>query len=80
MALSAWKKIPEGQAWSLRVNPSSGNLHPTESYLIIGKQSSPKISEGLYHYQPYQHSLEVRRAQDDCLWEYIVGQVPKHGF
>ena len=48
MALSAWKKIPGGEAWSLRVNPSSGNLHPTESYLVIGEQASPMIAEGLY--------------------------------
>ena len=35
LALSAWKEIP-GTRWSLRVNPSSGNLHPTEGYLISG--------------------------------------------
>ena len=28
LGLSAWKRF--GSAWSLRVNPSSGNLHPTE--------------------------------------------------
>jgi hypothetical protein len=33
MAVSAWKKIPStGNRYSLRVNPSSGNLHPTETY------------------------------------------------
>lgn len=35
MALSAWKQSG-GSKWSLRVNPSSGNLHPTEAYLIAG--------------------------------------------
>ena len=29
LGLSAWKSIP-GNSWALRVNPSSGNLHPTE--------------------------------------------------
>ncbi|KAI3971315.1 hypothetical protein MKX01_008159 [Papaver californicum] len=38
LALSAWKTTGFS-TWSLRVNPSSGNLHPTEAYII-----SPKIS------------------------------------
>ena len=41
LGLSAWKQVtdPKGEVlgrWSLRVNPSSGNLHPTEGYLIAG--------------------------------------------
>ena len=32
-ALSAWKQA-ESSRWALRVNPSSGNLHPTEAYLL----------------------------------------------
>jgi len=35
LALSAWKQSGSAR-WSLRVNPSSGNLHPTEAYLIAG--------------------------------------------
>ena len=35
LALSAWKEH-RGHRWSLRVNPSSGNLHPTEGYLLCG--------------------------------------------
>src|SRR5512134_2112833 len=34
MGLSAWKSF-QGNTWALRMNPSSGNLHPTESYLIL---------------------------------------------
>ncbi|KAL1543411.1 hypothetical protein AAHA92_20387 [Salvia divinorum] len=33
LALSAWKTAGYS-TWSLRVNPSSGNLHPTEAYVI----------------------------------------------
>lgn len=33
MAISAWKRH-RANRWSLRVNPSSGNLHPTEAYLL----------------------------------------------
>jgi len=35
LALSAWKSF-QGTRWPLRINPSSGNLHPTEGYLISG--------------------------------------------
>ena len=34
MGLSAWKAV-SGSRWSLRMNPSSGNLHPTETHLIL---------------------------------------------
>jgi len=32
MGLSAWKQY-QASRWPLRVNPSSGNLHPTECYV-----------------------------------------------
>jgi len=35
LGLSAWKEYG-GSRWALRCNPSSGNLHPTEGYLIAG--------------------------------------------
>src|SRR5256885_13379221 len=35
LALSAWKQAG-GTRWALRGNPSSGNLHPTEGYVLIG--------------------------------------------
>jgi hypothetical protein len=34
LGLSAWKAAG-GSRWALRMNPSSGNLHPTEAYLVI---------------------------------------------
>jgi hypothetical protein len=37
LGLSAWKRASTGERWSLRTNPSSGNLHPTEAYLVCGK-------------------------------------------
>src|ERR1051325_7797750 len=62
LALSAWKQAGETR-WALRVNPSSGNLHPTEGYVFIS--SIPELGEspGLFHYAPREHALE-RRA--DC--------------
>jgi SagB-type dehydrogenase family enzyme len=83
MALSAWKNIPggkDGNSWSLRVNPSSGNLHPTESYLIIGPQASPYVKSGLYHYNSYHHALELRRSLNKHLWKVLAREIPKNGF
>jgi SagB-type dehydrogenase family enzyme len=57
MAVSAWKKIPRSaERYSLRVNPSSGNLHPTEAYLALGGFAG--IGDGLYHYRADRHALE----------------------
>lgn len=80
MALSAWKQVPGSASWPLRVNPSSGNLHPTESYLIIGSQAAPQIHSGLYHYASSRHFLEQRRCFTPDLWHLIEKQIPKGGF
>ena len=53
LGLSAWKRAGVS-AWPLRVNPSSGNLHPTEAYVAS--------SEGVYHYAADRHALELRCA------------------
>jgi SagB-type dehydrogenase family enzyme len=59
MAVSAWKKIPgTGGRYSLRVNPASGNLHPTETYLAL--RSFSGMEDGLYHYRADRHALELR--------------------
>jgi SagB-type dehydrogenase family enzyme len=62
LALSAWKQAG-GTRWALRVNPSSGNLHPTEGYVLIGGIAGLGETPGLFHYAPREHGLE-RRA--DC--------------
>uniref|UniRef100_A0A1J3I436 Nitroreductase domain-containing protein n=1 Tax=Noccaea caerulescens TaxID=107243 RepID=A0A1J3I436_NOCCA len=59
LALSAWKTIGTS-TWPLRVNPSSGNLHPTEAYLIAPPIDSLSDSAFVAHYAPKEHSLEVR--------------------
>lgn len=61
LALSAWKRAGDSQ-WALRSNPSSGNLHPTEGYLVLPSLDHPELSAGLYHYAPKEHGLE-RRAE-----------------
>jgi SagB-type dehydrogenase family enzyme len=57
--LSAWKSY-EGSSWALRNNPSSGNLHPTEAYLLIDAATGLGAGAALYHYAPLSHALEER--------------------
>jgi SagB-type dehydrogenase family enzyme len=61
LALSAWKQAGSTR-WALRCNPSSGNLHPTEGYVLIGALEELADTPGLYHYAPREHALE-RRAE-----------------
>jgi len=58
-AISASKRVPStGYRYALRVNPSSGNLHPTEFHFVTrGLKGWP---DGLYHYRPAAHMAEQR--------------------
>ncbi len=62
-AVSASKLVPStGYRYALRVNPSSGNLHPTEfHFLTRGLKQWP---DGLYHYRPSSHMAEQRAIGD----------------
>ena len=59
LGLSAWKSFG-GNRWALRCNPSSGNLHPTEGYLVC--PDLPGVEAGVYHYVSRDHALERRAA------------------
>jgi SagB-type dehydrogenase family enzyme len=61
LGLSAWKQAGEAR-WALRVNPSSGNLHPTEGYLLAGAVAGLHDEAAVYHYAVHEHALERRRA------------------
>jgi SagB-type dehydrogenase family enzyme len=62
-AISASKLVPStGFRYALRVNPSSGNLHPTEFHFVArGLKDWP---DGLYHYRPSSHMAEQRAIGD----------------
>jgi len=62
-AISASKRVPStGCKYALRVNPSSGNLHPTEFHFRTrGVKGWP---DGLYHYDPSRHMAEQRGRGD----------------
>ncbi len=59
LGLSAWKAY-QGSRWALRVNPSSGNLHPTEGYIVLPSLDGVSAHPGVYHYAPHDHALEER--------------------
>ena len=62
-SISASKRVPStGSTYALRVNPSSGNLHPTEFHFCSrGLVGWP---DGLYHYRPSAHIAEQRALGD----------------
>jgi SagB-type dehydrogenase family enzyme len=73
-SISASKLIPStGDRYALRVNPSSGNLHPTEFHFVTrGLKQWP---DGLYHYRPSSHMAE-QRATGDLEAPWIAGATP----
>lgn len=68
--LSAWKQFGDSR-WALRCNPSSGNLHPTESYVITNEID--ELKAGVYHYVSENHILEQRGIANDL-------PIPEHHF
>lgn len=66
MGLSARKQIADS-SWYLRMNPSSGNLHPTEAYAVLPGLDWLPGGAGVYHYAPLEHGLEQRAC-----WPQVV--------
>ena len=79
LALSAWKKAGELQ-WALRSNPSSGNLHPTEGYLVLPKIEGLDLKPGLYHYAPKEHGLELRAEFSAEHVTHLLAPFPSDAF
>jgi SagB-type dehydrogenase family enzyme len=62
-SISASKRVSAtGYTYALRVNPSSGNLHPTEFHFCT--QGLVDWPNGLYHYRPSSHMAEQRAIGD----------------
>ena len=59
--LSAWKQYGDAK-WPLRCNPSSGNLHAEEAYVISNQVEG--LNSGVYHYLSRDHQLEQRCRLD----------------
>lgn len=76
LALSAWKEAGDLR-WSLRVNPSSGNLHPTEAYLVCGAIADVCDSPMVSHYNPLLHGLERRALLPEATWRLLAADLPR---
>ncbi len=79
LALTAWKEV-QGTRWSLRANPSSGNLHPTEGWLILPPVPGLAHTPALHHYTPREHGLERRAEIDPDAWARWVAPLPPGSF
>ena len=79
LALSAWKQVGATR-WALRCNPSSGNLHPTEGYVVIGALPGLGEAAGLYHYAPREHALERRADCSTLVYEALMHEFPAQAF
>lgn len=60
LSISAWKKI-QNRKYPLRVNPSTGNLHPLEFYFFLNQNTG---HPGLFHYNILENTLEQRHTED----------------
>jgi SagB-type dehydrogenase family enzyme len=79
LAISAWKQAGEAR-WALRTNPSSGNLHPTEGYLLVDKVSGLSPFPALYHYAAKEHALELRAELQKESFALLMKGFPPHAF
>ena len=79
LAVSAWKQAGTTR-WALRCNPSSGNLHPTEGYLISGSILGLESGPGVYHYAPKEHALEQRATVSQDAFTTLMNAHPKDSF
>lgn len=71
MAIAAYKKS-DGSSWAVRCNASSGNLHPTETYLVFPPVLVEQNSKSnVLHYTPKNHSLEVLCEFDSSFWDKL---------
>ncbi|MBF0179888.1 MAG: nitroreductase [Magnetococcales bacterium] len=77
LGLSSWK-VHGRSRWALRCNPSSGNLHPVEGYLVLPDQAG--IPAGVYHYVSRDHLLERRFSPSEQMLAAWDGSFSSHAF
>jgi SagB-type dehydrogenase family enzyme len=79
LSVTAWKRFHE-TTWSLRANPSSGNLHPTEGYAVLPSIERLGNAPAVYHYAPKEHALERRAILDSQAWRELCASFPEGSF
>ena len=77
LGLTAWKEAGASR-WALRANPSSGNLHPTEGYVLVA--DAPGLPSGVSHYRSVDHVLERRASLESAATSRLAGWLPESGF
>ncbi|MFT5662032.1 MAG: SagB-type dehydrogenase family enzyme [Sulfurimonas sp.] len=76
MGIAAWKESG-GSSWAVRCNASSGNLHPTETYLVLPPVLEEQDNKStVFHYTPKNHGLEVLATIETSFWD----ELPKGSF
>ena len=71
LGLAAWKQAG-GDKWALRCNASSGNLQPTEAYVILPPVNNISTKSSISHYAPKEHRLERLCEFDSTLWDTLT--------
>lgn len=63
LGVSCLKRYANGYMTALRINPSSGNLHPTEAYLVAPQGIvNGNDAAVVAHYNVQHHELEIRKC------------------
>ena len=71
LGIAAWKESG-GSSWAVRCNASSGNLHPTECYLLLPPTLQEQNAQSsLFHYAPKNHTLECLAHFDTQFWNNL---------
>src|SRR2546429_3745951 len=79
LSLTAWKRFHE-TTWSLRANPSSGNVHPRRGHALLPADGAIHDRPGVYHYAPKEHGLERRADVDPSVWTALMAAFPEDSF
>jgi len=79
LSLTAWKQF-RSSTWSLRANPSSGNLHPTEGYAVLPALGGLHGRPAVYHYAPLEHAVERRANVEQADWAGLKAEYPRLSF
>jgi len=57
--------------WALRCNASSGNLQPSEAYIILPPTNDINEETSISHYAPQNHELEIIATCKSDIWENL---------
>lgn len=76
MGIAAYK-VAGADSWAVRCNASSGNLHPSEAYLILPPVLEEQNGKStVCHYTPKEHALEKLAEFDTSFWQ----ELPQNSF